>query len=473
MANQGKHSMRGHVFHELTRSLCPTCRKLIDAQVLIRDGGVYLRKRCPEHGWSEALVSSDAEWYLSSLKYNEPGQLPCDFTTEVTLGCPYDCGLCPEHQQHTCVALIEITTRCNQNCLTCFANAGTGYDLSLAQVESMLDRLIETEGQPEIVQISGGEPLLHPQILDVVGALKSRNIRHIMVNTSGVRLAKERDFVQELARYRPTIYLQFDGLNDSVYQAIRGLDLTEIKEQALNNIAGAGLKAVLVSTVVRGINEDQIGEVLRYGIRHPAVIGVSYQPATYAGRFIGYQDPLSRTTLPDVLHAIEEQTEGMFQLSDFLPVPCPHPVCSASTYAFVDGDEVVPLSRLVNPEDYLDLAVNRSLPDFSAELESMMEGMPDLTTALSALVGNQEVPSSTTCCPACTLPDNLELNSLRDHFFMIHAHGFMDEYTFDLKRLMKCCIHQLLPDGRVIPFCAYNVLGYREETKREQEMRNA
>jgi hypothetical protein len=103
----------------------------------------------------------------------------------------------------------------------------------------------------------------------------------------------------------------------------------------------------------------------------------------------------------------------------------------------------------------------------------MMEGMPDLTTALSALVGNQEVPSSTTCCPACTLPDNLELNSLRDHFFMIHAHGFMDEYTFDLKRLMKCCIHQLLPDGRVIPFCAYNVLGYREETKREQEMRNA
>jgi uncharacterized radical SAM superfamily Fe-S cluster-containing enzyme len=460
-----KQPVRNHTFHEITRSLCPECRRVVDAQVLIRDGAVYLRKRCPEHGWHEALVSSDAGWHLKSLKYNKPGAIPYDFTKTVEQGCPFDCGLCPEHQQHTCVGLVEITTRCNLGCPICFADAGTGYDLSVAQVEAILDRFLETEGQPEIVQISGGEPTIHPHLLDIMAAAKARDIRHVMLNTNGLRLAREPDFVRQLARYRPTIYLQFDGLTASTYQTLRGRDLRAIKQQALDHLAQAGLHAVLVATVAQGVNEGEIGDILHYGLEHPAVLGISYQPVTFAGRCLDDHDPLHRITLPDVLHALEAQTEGLFQVSDFRPVPCPHPTCSACTYAFVDGQQaspelgrrVIPIPRLLDVDDYLDFVANRTMPDLSAELQPVLESL----WSMAAVMGSDQTTGNLTCVACSKVPLPLDPDRLREHFFGIQVHGFMDQHTFDLKRLMKCCIHELLPDGRTVPFCAYNNLGYR------------
>ncbi len=214
--------------------MCPECREVVDAKVLIRDRAVYLRKYCPKHGWHDALASSDADWYLNSMKFNKPGSIPYDFATKVEEGCPNDCGLCPEHQQHTCIGIIEITGRCNLNCPTCFTDAGHGSDLSLPQVEAILDRLIIMEHEPEIVQISGGEPTIHPQILDILEAAKSRNIRHIMLNTNGIRLAQDPDFVHRLAYYEPTIYLQFDGLTAHTYDTLRGCDLLAMKIKALS-----------------------------------------------------------------------------------------------------------------------------------------------------------------------------------------------------------------------------------------------
>ena len=244
--------VRNHIFHSLTRSLCPECKSVVDAQVLLRDGSVYLRKHCPDHGWHEALISSDSEWFLGAARYSKPGAIPLEFATTVDQGCPHDCGLCPEHQQHTCVGVLEITSRCNLGCPTCFADSGTGHDLTLPQIEFILDRFVEAEGQPEVLQISGGEPTIHPQILEIVAAAKDRDIRHVMLNTNGLRLAEDADFVLQLARYRPTIYLQFDGLTASTYKTLRGRDLREVKQRALDNIAEAGLTTVLVSTVARG-----------------------------------------------------------------------------------------------------------------------------------------------------------------------------------------------------------------------------
>ncbi len=467
MATPTKQAVRNHVFHEITRSLCPECRQVVDAQVLIRNGSIILRKHCPEHGWHEALVSSDADWHLNSLKYNKPGAIPHDFATVVEEGCPFDCGLCPEHQQHTCVALVEITTRCNLNCPICFADSNptqrdAGYDLSLAQVESMLDRLLETEGQPELVQISGGEPTLHPQILEILGAVKARGIRDVMLNTNGLRLAQDPEFVRQLADHELAVYLQFDGLRASTHEALRGRDLREIKEQALDHLAQAGLYAGLVPTVVRGVNEDEIGDIVRFGLEHPAVWGVSYQPVTFAGRCLNHCDPHNRITLPDVLHALEAQTEGLFQVGDFLPVPCPHPTCSACTYAFLDGDEVIPIPRVLNVDDYLDFVTNRTLPDIEGEIRPVLESL----WSMAAMMGSEVMTEDLTCV-ACgiELPLNLRPEFFRENFFVIQVHGFMDEHTFDLKRLMKCCVHQLLPDGRAVPFCAYNNLGYREQVR--------
>ena len=177
----------------LTRTLCPECRRVVDAQVLLRDGAIYLRKRCPEHGWHESLVLSDGDWALRAPAYNKPGAVPRDCATDVDQGCPHDCGLCAEHQQHTCVGLIEVTSRCNLRCPTCFADAGgrqrsaETYDLSLSQVEAILDRFVEAEERPEVLQISGGEPTIQPHILNILAAAKARDIRHVMLNTNGVR----------------------------------------------------------------------------------------------------------------------------------------------------------------------------------------------------------------------------------------------------------------------------------------------
>jgi len=468
MAIFTRQSVRGHVFHEITRSLCSQCRRVIDAKVLIRDGAVYLRKHCLEHGWHEALISSDATWHLNSLKYNKPGAIPYEFATSVEQGCPLDCGLCPEHQQHTCVGIIEVTTRCNLACPVCFADAGGGYDLSVAQVEAILDRLVATEGQPEVVQISGGEPTLHPQVLDIVAAARDRDIRYVMLNTNGLRLAREADFTNALSAYRPFIYLQFDGVSAETYQTLRGRDLRAIKRQALDNLAQAGVYAVLVVTIVQGVNDREIGDILRFGLEHPAVLGVSYQPATFAGRCLEHHDPLHRTTLPDVLHALEAQTEGLFRVSDFWPVPCPHPTCSACTYALVNEGEVMPIPRIVNVDDYLDFVTNRTvvMPDLSVELKPAVEALWSMATVMGS-----DKATGNLSCTVCGIDINLpfDLDQLRERFFGVFVHGFMDQHNFDMKRLMKCCIHQLLPDGRAVPFCAYNNLGYREQARQEQE----
>jgi len=459
-----KQPTRRHIFHEITRSLCPICRRLVDAQVLIREGAVYLCKHCAEHGWHEALVSSDASWHLASVRYNKPGAIPYGFEASVERGCPHDCGLCPEHQQHTCVAIIEITARCNLGCSTCFADSGAGRDLTVAQVESMLDHLLEREGQPEVVQISGGEPTLHPQLLEILEAVRARDIRYVMLNTNGLRLAKDPAFVRQLAGWKPAIYLQFDGLRAETYQILRGRDLRAVKKRALDNLAEAGLHAVLVSTIMQAVNEEEIGHILRFGLQHPAVLGVSYQPVTFAGRCLGNHDPLRRMTLPDVLHALERQTGGLFLSDDFRPVPCPHPTCSASAYAVVHNENVIPITRLLNVDDYLDFVNNRTVPDLSAELQPVMEAL----WSMAAVMGSDQTTENLTCA-TCDL--SLPLDTIgqlgAENFFLVHVHGFMDEHTFDVKRLMKCCIHELLPDGRAIPFCAYNVLDYRQQIREE------
>ena len=456
--------IRNHVLHDVTRSMCPECGQIVDAQVLLRDGALYLRKRCPEHGWREALVSSDADWNLRAQKYNKPGAIPYHFATPVDRGCPSDCGLCPEHQQHTCIGIVEVTSRCNLACPTCFADAGPGYDLELGQVEAILDRFVETEGRPEVVQISGGEPTVHPQILDILAATSERDIRHVMLNTNGLRLAQDRAFVRELVRYQPIIYLQFDGIRASTYQALRGRDLRELKQQALDHLAEEGLWAVLVVTLAQGVNEDEIGEILRFGLQDPAVLGVNYQPVTFAGRCVG-ADPLNRITVTDVLHGLEAQTEGLLRTKDFIPVPCPHPDCSACTYLYVDGDAIVPLTRLINVDDYMDFIANRAAPNLSDEIREALEGL----WSMAAAMGTDETTGDLACVscgPDASLP--IDAGLLKQHFFMIQVHGFMDEHSLDLKRLMKCCIHELLPDGRAVPFCAYNTLGHRQEVRGQQ-----
>ena len=461
-----------YVFYELTRSICPECRRVIDAQILLRDNKVYIRKRCPEHGRFEALVYGDAEAYTANSKFNKPGTIPLRFTTEIERGCPHDCGLCPDHQQHACLGIIEVNSGCNMDCPLCFANAGAGFTLTLEEVEAMLDHLVETEGNPEVVQFSGGEPSIHHQIIPMLRAAKDRGIPYVMLNTNGKRIANDDEFLAQLAEIRPSFYFQLDGFDSETYRAIRGEpNILEEKLRALDRLAEIGCSVVLVPAIERGVNEHEVGEIVRFGMRHPAVMGVNFQPAFHSGRYMGH-DPMERVTIPDILRWLEEQTEGMFLVGDFVPVPCCFPTCNSVTYAYVDGHTVLPLTRVLNVDDYLDYITNRAVADLGADLKQALEGLWSSSVALGS---DKAAGQFALACSACGLADGVDPGTpwvtLADRIFMVMFQDFMDPWTFNQKNVMKCCKEILLPDGKQIPFCAYNNVGYREQARAQLEQR--
>ncbi|MGI0081467.1 MAG: radical SAM protein, partial [Nitrososphaerales archaeon] len=219
------------------------------------------------------MISSDADYYRWALKFNKPGTIPAQFGTEVKEGCPYDCGLCPEHQQHTCLGIIEVSENCNMRCPTCFANSSVGRSLSLSQVEYMLDCFVRYEGNPEVVQFSGGEPSIHPQIIEMIEAAKVRDIKLVMLNSNGIRIANDEDFVKKLARLGVYVYLQFDGFKKSTYEILRGEDARETKERALANLERYHVDTVLACTVQRGVNEDECGSVVDLAMENSFIKG--------------------------------------------------------------------------------------------------------------------------------------------------------------------------------------------------------
>src|SRR5438128_6869588 len=350
---------RPYIYHNFTNSICHKCLKVIQAKVIIQDNKVYMLKTCPEHGAMRTLISSDAAYYLSQSQYNKPGTLPRHFQTPVELGCPLDCGLCTDHEQHTCLARVEITDACNLRCPTCFADSDVGRFYSLEEVERMLDTVVENEGYADVVQFSGGEPTIHPQLLEILAMAKQKRIKAMMINTNGVRIAKDEDFVRSLSAFKGNfeVYLQFDGFRQSTHEIIRGLDLREVKEKAIANLSKYEIPINLTATIQRGVNEDEIGEIVKFGVAQKMVRGITFQPITNVGRH-GDFNPLDRTTVPDVIRAIDEQTNGMFRSTDFVPLPC-HSDCISMTYAYVKGNKVKPLPRYVDVKAYLDAIGNQ------------------------------------------------------------------------------------------------------------------
>ena len=234
-----------YLFHGQTQSLCETCLNLVPAKIIIEDEKVYYLKRCRVHGVQKTLISDDVDYWRQQKLWIKPGDRPLTVQTRTEAGCPFDCGLCPDHEQHSCLAIVEINEACNLACPVFFANATDihGSHRPLAEIERMLDVLVESEGEPDLVQLSGGEPTIHPDFFAILDAVKRRPVRHVMINTNGVRIAQDPQFVQRLASYAPRleVYLQFDSLNDDALMDLRGAKLSRIRQQALEALEAVGL----------------------------------------------------------------------------------------------------------------------------------------------------------------------------------------------------------------------------------------
>ncbi len=481
---------RNETLWELTKSICPDCKKVIDARIIFREGKVYIGKRCPEHGQFEALFFGDADLYVKIGPYNKPGTIPLKFSTDIYNGCPLDCGLCPDHQQHACLGLIEVNQACNLDCPLCFANAGThlakdGFELTYEQVEFMIDSYIAAEGNPEVLQFSGGEPSLHPRIIDFIELANRKGIKYVMLNTNGIRIAHDDRFLNALAQTKAHIYLQFDGFDNRTNELIRGKsDLLATKLKALDRLAEKDMRVVLVAAIERGINDHEIGHIVEFGLSHPAVFGVNFQPAFRAQRHIP-ADPLTRMTIPDVLLRLQEQTNGLIRLDDFVPVPCCMPTCNFVTYALIDGDAVTPITRILDVSYYLNYLKNRTVPalnddllktlerlwsssakvgsdEAAQDINNMLSGHPLVADVHQTLEATRAEQRCTSCHAHLPLSDHAP-RDLGRHIFMINTRDFMDPWTFNVKNAMKCCVEFITPDGKMIPFCTYNTVGYREQ----------
>jgi uncharacterized radical SAM superfamily Fe-S cluster-containing enzyme len=448
-----------------TKALCPTCLRLLPAETIERDGSVYLRRECEQHGRSETLVLSDAAWWHWSRRFVRPGRAPVEHATESVNGCPYDCGFCPEHRQHACVTVFEITEACNLACPACFAGDAHAVHRTLDEVRGMAEGLLRAEGgQADVVMLSGGEPTLHPRFLEVADLVAAMPISYLVVNTNGVRIARDAGFARALADRDLLVYLQFDGFTPETYGALRGRsDLLDVKLQALEHLEATGARVVLVATLVKGLNDHEIGEIVRFGAEHPAVRAVSLQPQFGEGRFVPF-DPGDRITVTDVIDAIDS-TSGLFTRDDFVPIPCCDPMCTAATYAWINDGEVIPVTQLVPVEDYLDYVENTSMPNlsdaFRADVDEMRETLLRLYSKGSPAGSDRQAEAFVCACD----PVFAEFDRIVDfpgEVFAITLEGFMDRFIFDATRVTSCCIQEALPDGRIIPFCAFNTL-YRFE----------
>ncbi len=424
-------------------------------------------KRCPAHGPDRVLLSNDVAYYkLARETYIKTPEQVIAPNTPVKYGCPYDCGICPDHEQHGCTLLIEVTDSCNLRCPTCYAGSGPERQThrSLEQIERMLDRAVLNEGEPSIIQISGGEPTIHPQFFEILELARARPIGHLMVNTNGIRIANEPAFAERLAEFMPglEIYLQFDSFRNDVLKTLRGTDLRNAHSRALDRLNEHNIHTTLVATVRRGLNDDEMGEIIDYATKQPCVRGVTFQPVQAAGRLEGYDAGYSverdRLTLAEIRRKILQQYP-VFAPEDLIPVPC-HPDHLAMAYALKLDTGLVPLTGLIDPEFLIDAGratityeKESAVRDHFINLFSTHHSVASQTDAMGGFLKQL---------------DSAPVEKLGyANIFRVLIVEFIDAQGFDLRAVRKTCVHIVHPDGnRVIPFDTYNLF-YRDGLEKQ------
>lgn len=430
----------------MTRSVCPECLRALPARLVRNGRDVRLEKTCPVHGPSGAMVWR-GQPDLDSWRRGKTPTFPAAPYPGQNRGCPWDCGLCASHSQRSCTVLVEITARCNLRCPVCFADAGepAGADPDLAGLGERLGRAFAQSG-PVPAQLSGGEPTLREDLPDVIRLASRTGFSHVQLNTNGLRLARESGYAEKLRTSGLSwVFLQFDGTDDEVFLRLRGRPLLEEKLAAVHACGQAGLGVVLVPTVVPGVNDHDLGGLIRLAAGHaPAVRGVHFQPVSYFGRYPHAPDDRQRITLPDIMRGLEQQTGGQVRVEHLRPPGCEHERCSFHGNYLVQPDGALrslgPSRSCCGPGDGAQAAVDVVARQWSAPrpMDEAAASPPDQG------------------------PGSLDafLQQAR-RTLAITAMAFQDAWTLDLERLQGCCIHVAAPDGRLVPFCAWNLTSCR------------
>lgn len=454
--------VRPYIFYDVALTICSTCYRKLEGKIVFENQRVFLLKHCPQHGRERVLIADDVDYYRRCREvFIKPPEMPAAYNTPVKWGCPYDCGLCTDHEQHSCLSLLEITDSCNLRCPVCYSSSGPERleHRPLSLVEKMLDAVVRNEGRPDVVQISGGEPTVHPDFFTIVKMAKARPIRHLMVNTNGVKIAQDQDFVRRLRQADPDIevYLQFDSFEREALLDLRGRDLRPIRAKALENLNNCDISTTLVVTLRKGLNDAEIGKVVDYALTQPCVRGVTFQPIQNAGRVENFDPAVHRLTLTEVRRKLLEQS-SVFRAEDVIPVPC-HPDSLAMAYALKLDGKTFALTRFVEPEVLINGAANTIVYEEEPQIRDCLFKL--FATNHSPRSGATTLRELLCCLPRVAAPAGLTYKNI---FRVLIVH-FIDAYAFDVRSVKKTCIHIVHRDGRLIPFDTYNLF-YRDELER-------
>jgi len=488
-----KQKTETHVLKHTT-SLCPECLQKIDAVIELRNGQVILSKDCAVHGHFEDVYWSDYKTYERFEQYGRVGKGLRNPRTQTAKGCPYDCGICPEHKSHTVLSIIDVTNACNLQCAICFAHAGKiGYLFkpTLEQIGEVMDNLRANQPvSPPAIQLSGGEPTIRDDLPEIIRMAKRRGFRHVEINTNGIKIAdpeKGVAYVEELRKAgADTFYLSFDGVVPEAYvgRAPSYLDekgkleyarwLFSAKKRAIENCRKAGHHSVvLVPVVVKGMNDNQVGDIIRFAVKNIDVVRcVNFQPVSFAGRTEAWEVKQGRITIPEVLQRLEEQTKGTVKADDFYPIPCTYPIsdflgafkaksqveftchqhCGAATYLYVEKGKAIPITKLGNVDAFFN-----SLSDAADDMRKKQKAKAVMRVGTSAL-RNVKPKILKEILPTVLTGSFESLRPFHYKTLMIGLMHFMDAYNFDLARVQRCTIHYGFPGGKIVPFCTMNTL---------------
>jgi hypothetical protein len=473
----------------VTTSACPKCRKTVPAKVLVRSGRVYFEKYCQEHGSSEVLIADEAEAYLNTFQYHRQASVPLEFNREFKGSCPGSCGFCPEHEQHVCIPIIEITDHCDMTCPICLVNNHDSWYMTREEFAGILDRLIATEGSIDVVNLSGGEPTMHPEFEQFIEeALQRPQILRVSVSTNGLRLARDPELLAFLAEKNVVISLQYDGDDPDVLKQLRGADVSAAKAKVIEQIRAADAPASLTFTLVPGLNEGELAKAVDLLFASPNILSLMVQPAAYNGTGRSFAAEPRRIFIPEVTRLLAKHSRGRIMASDFSPLPCSHPGCfSLSFFLKTESSDFLSLKRFFPLDTYLNIIQNRALFGTDEENFRQIEDAvyqlwsgpaalaPDSQRSLQAVRSLLKKAQSARTLPpkthslvkkpqktppkrcACFDPSAAIQAAERD-IKSVFIHGFMDADTFDLSRARKCCQVYPLADGRFMPICVYNVL---------------
>jgi len=466
---------REHTFVAGTRSICARCKRGVEAKILFRGDEVWMDKFCPEHGHQRALLASSVAWYLDALAFDASTRAPARPARRVARGCPFDCGPCGAHQQAMRLPVIPITSACNLDCPICytFNRNEDAFFLDRAGMAAILARLRREEGALDIINFTGGEPTLHPDLPAFLEMCRAAGIRRLTVSTNGLTLRDE-DYVRRLAALGARIVLSFDTFDSAVDRILLGADTVRTKLKVLDLLRRHAVPTTILPAIGKGLNDKDLPRLLELLLQEPHILSLELHPIAFTGQGGRTFVREARTTIPDLHRALEEATGGDITAADFVPSPLAHPLCYSVCYLLlVDGGGFVPLTRLTSRARLFDLLKETLYIEPHDALEEFFRGLiTDLWVSPEKLAGSSRVLATLRrllddmfpeAGPPLSIAERLRIAERSVKAIYIHAH--MDEETFDVSRAMRCCVAVPAPDGTAIPTCSYNVL-HREKDPR-------